>query len=140
MLNNKDNVKVTTLLEPNVYSADNTPAAAEIGDHRNATILVFIGVGGITFDTTNKLELKLSESEDNSSYTAVGRADVSGVTVGDGGVIKSLTAAHAAAETMKLGYLGRKPYLKLLADFSGTHGTGTPLAAVVMSEPYKLPV
>jgi hypothetical protein len=33
----------------------------------------------------------------------------------------------------RFGYKGGKRYLKLLADFSGTHGTGTPVAAVVMA-------
>ena len=32
----------------------------------------------------------------------------------------------------KIGYIGGKPYLKLLADFSGTHGTGTPVSALVV--------
>ena len=32
----------------------------------------------------------------------------------------------------KVGYVGNKRYLKLLADFSGTHGIGTPIAATVI--------
>jgi hypothetical protein len=45
-------------------------------------------------------------------------------SVGTGGIVKSLIAAHAAADTTEVGYIGGKRYLKVLADFSGTHGTG----------------
>jgi len=48
------------------------------------------------------------------------------------GIIKSLTSAHAAADVYRFGYVGNKRYLKLLADFSGTHGSGTPIAAMVL--------
>jgi hypothetical protein len=54
---------------------------------------------------------------------------VSGIT---NGIIKSLVAAHAAAAVYRYGYKGGKRYLKLLADFSGTHGTGTPIAAIAL--------
>jgi hypothetical protein len=34
----------------------------------------------------------------------------------------------------KIGYIGGKRFLKLLADFSGTHGTGTPISATLIEE------
>jgi hypothetical protein len=34
----------------------------------------------------------------------------------------------------KIGYIGGKGYLKLTADFSGTHGTGTGISAVLCAE------
>ena len=37
--------------------------------------------------------------------------------------MKALVAAHAAAEQFLVGYRGKKRYVKLTADFSGTHGT-----------------
>ena len=33
---------------------------------------------------------------------------------------------------LRFGYVGGKRYVKLLAAFSGTHGTGTPIAGVVI--------
>ena len=39
--------------------------------------------------------------------------------------MKALVAAHAAAEQFLVGYRGKKRYVKLTADFSGTHGTAT---------------
>lgn len=115
-----------------VLAADNTPAAVDLQNYHSAEIALAIGVGGITFDATNKIEFKLTHSDDDSTYTPVETADMLGVTVATGGIIKSLVAAHAAAGVYRFGYKGGKRYLKLLADFSGTHGSGTPIAAMVI--------
>lgn len=117
---------------PATLNADNTPAAIDMGNFDAAVICISVGVGGITFDTTNKVEFKLTHSDDDSTYTAVAQEDVKGATVGTGGIIRSLVAAHAAASLTEVGYHGGKRYLKLLADFSGTHGTGTPISCVVV--------
>ena len=58
--------------------------------------------------------------------------DVTGVDSVSNGIVKALIAAHAAADVTKIGYKGGKRYLKLLADFSGTHATGTPIDAIVV--------
>ncbi len=125
-------ISVATLIGAATLSADNTPAAVDLQGFDAAEIVLAIGVGGITFRGTNKVEFKLTHSDDDSTYTDVATADMLGVTVASGGIIKSLIAAHAAAATYRYGYKGGKRYLKLLADFSGTHGTGTPIAALVV--------
>ena len=140
MIDRSKDVIVNPLIPAGVYSADNTPVAVQIDNAKDSTIVLDIGVGGITFTSSNKVEFKLTESDDGESYTAVADGDVVCVTVGAGGIIKSLVAAHAAATIDVLGYIGSAKYLKLLADFSGTHATGTPLAAyVVQSEAYLKP-
>lgn len=125
-------ISVATLIGAATLSADNTPAAVDLIGFQGAEIVLAIGVGGITFSGTNKVEFKLTHSDDDSTYTDVTTDDMLGVTVASGGIIKSLVAAHAAAASYRYGYKGGKRYLKLLADFSGTHGTGTPIAAVVI--------
>ena len=113
--------------------ADNTPAALDLQGYDAAELILSIGVGGITFSGTNKIEFVLTHSDDNSTYEAVTVDDVLGVaSVGDGGIIKALTAAHATASAYRFGYVGGRRYLKLLADFSGTHGAGTPISAVLL--------
>lgn len=113
-------------------SADNTPAAVDLRGYEAAEILLSIGIGGITFSGTNKVEFKLTHSDDDSTYTDVTDADMLGVTGITSGIIKALTSAHAAAGVYRFGYKGGKRYLKLLADFSGTHGSPTPIAATVV--------
>lgn len=131
---------VSTLLPAATYSADNTPAAVDLQGFNAAEIVLGIGVGGITFSGTNKIEFVLTHSDDDSTYTNVADADMLGVSSISSGIIKSLTAAHATATHYRFGYKGNKRYLKLLADFSGTHGTGTPLSAcVIKGEPELAP-
>lgn len=121
------------LLPAAAYDADNTPAAFDIGTAQACTVLIDVGVGGITFTSTDKVEFKLTHCDTSGGvYTAVAQADVVGVTVGSGGIVRSLTAAHATPSVTVVGYVGRKQFLKLLADFSGTHGAATPMAAVAV--------
>lgn len=131
----RDNVTLISpviAIEPAVLTADNTPVAVDLRGFGAAALILAIGVGGITFSGSNKIEFLLTHSDDNSTYTAVTADDLVDVeTVGTGGMILALTAAHAAATVHKFGYIGGKRYLKLLADFSGTHGTGTGISAVV---------
>lgn len=142
----KHNIKVVPAIVPAVRTTDNTPAAIDTLGYKGATVCTHVGAGGITFDASNKIEFKLTHSDDNSTYDAVAAADVLmpvGETLGDGGVIRSFTAAKAAADTEvhSVGYRGKKRYIKLLSDFTGTHGTGTAMAAdVILSNPISKPV
>jgi hypothetical protein len=115
-----------------VLAADNTPANLDLQGYDAAEILLDIGVGGITFTTTNKIEFVLTHSDDGTTFTNVTTDDMLGVTVASGGIIRSLVAAHAAAAVYRYGYKGGRRFLRLLADFSGTHATGTPIAASVL--------
>jgi hypothetical protein len=123
------------LLPPASYDADNTPASFDIGLAESCTVFVNVGVGGITFSTTNKVEFVLTHSDvTGEGFEAVTQADVKGVTVGEGGIIRALTAAHATPSVVKVGYVGRKRFLRLLADFSGTHGTATPMSVLAVRD------
>lgn len=133
----RNNIKSVVGIGNATFTADNTPAAIDLDGFDAAVIEFAVGVGGITFDTTNKVEFKVTHSDDDSTYTAVADADVeltesNITTVGTGGIVYSLIAAHAAATVVNIGYVGNKRYVKILADFSGTHGTGTPIGVQVI--------
>ncbi|QYX58117.1 hypothetical protein K1T73_07055 [Roseovarius sp. SCSIO 43702] len=126
-------LSVASAIDAATLAADNTPAAIDLRGFDAAEIVLAIGAGGITFTSSNKIEFKLTHSEEDASYEPVTEVDVLGVEeIGSGGVIKALVAAHAQAGVYRFGYVGGKRYLKLLAAFSGTHGTGTPIAGVVI--------
>jgi hypothetical protein len=121
--------------------ADNTPTAIDLRGFNSAEIILGVGIGGITFNGTNKVEFKMTHADDKADgsapdggdFTAVDIKDVLGVaSVGAGGIIKALTAAHAAAAVYRVGYKGGKRWIKVLADFSGTHGTPTPMGLFVL--------
>lgn len=142
MFDHASKAKFAVALGPAALDADNTPAALDRQGYESLTLAIAVGVGGITFTSTNKVEFKWTHSDDGTTYTAVVAADIVGEpTVGDGGIVKSLTAAHAAAAVYKYGYKGSKRYHKLLADFGGTHAAATPLAAVwELGHPHVAPV
>ncbi|MCR6734450.1 MAG: hypothetical protein NVV83_10380 [Afipia sp.] len=134
-------VSPAVLIGAATLDADNTPVGVSIADFESALIEIAVGAGGITFTGTNKIEFKLTHSDDNSTYEAVAQRDIAGATVTAGGIIKSLIAAHAAADVTKVGYVGGRPWLKLLADFGGTHAAGTPISAtVIRANPHLGPV
>jgi len=125
-------VSVATLIGAAVLTADNTPASIDRAGFEAVEIVLAIGAGGITFSGSNKIEFVLTHSDDDTTYTNVADADLLGVTGTANGIIKALTSAHAAPASYRFGYKGGQRYLKLLADFSGTHGTGTPIAATAI--------
>lgn len=133
---NASSIFPISVLPPAVYAADNTPAAIDSVDYGALSLLLHIGVGGITFTGTNKIEFVLTHSDDNVTYTNVTDDDLikdalAPATISNG-IVRALTAAHAAPTMQKIGYIGGKRYLKLLADFSGTHATGTPVSATAV--------
>lgn len=122
---------------PVVLAADNTPAAIDTRGYDAVEILLGIGIGGITFTADDRITIELSHSDDNAAYEAPAITDLLGVASVSAGasgysVVKSLVAAHAAAADYRFGYVGGKRYLKLLFNFAGTHGAGTPLHAVFL--------
>lgn len=125
-------ITVVSAIGAAVLDADNTPAAIDLQGYNAAEIILAIGEGGITFTSTNKIEFKVTHSDDNSTYTDVTDDDILGVSSISDGIVKALTSAHATADVSRFGYVGGKRYLKILADFSGTHGTGTPISAIVI--------
>lgn len=140
----RDIISHVAVLEgvPNAtYATDNTPVAIDTRGYGSGMLVFDIGVGGITFSVTNKIEFVVTHSDDNSTYTAVVDNDVYGITGITDGIVKSLEAAHAAATITRIGYLGCKRYIKVLADFSGTHGVGTPISVnFVAGRPMLEPV
>ena len=114
-----------------IVTATPTPAAVDLLDYGACTFELFMGAGGITFSGANRVDYTVTESDDNSTYTApvddalilpVGTAAPGGT-----GIVRSVIAAHAAADTTVpiAGYRGKKRYVKCVPVFVGTHGVGT---------------
>lgn len=127
-------------LGPVAANADANTGAIDLAGFMAAEILIGLGIGGITFSTTNKIEIVVEDSDDGSTFAAVDQVDILGATVASGGIVKAFTAAHAAAADYRVGYVGGKRYVRVSADFSGTHGTATPIhVAVVGLSPMNTP-
>jgi hypothetical protein len=130
------NMKAVPAITPGTYTSDQISAALDTSlySYKALTIAVYLGVGGITFDSTNKLEVNVTHSDDDSTYVSVTDDDVvipysTTATVAllgaTDGTVKALVALHAAAEVFLCGYRGKKRYVKVQLDFDGTHSPGT---------------
>ena len=98
------------VIAPAVLAADNTPDAIDMLGWRGATLLLTIGAGGITFSDTNKIEFVLTHSYDGTEYVPVTSDDIitddlAPATITNG-IIRALTAAKAAADLQRVGYIG----------------------------------
>jgi hypothetical protein len=113
-----------------VYSTDTNGASIDLQGYDAAELVLAIGVGGITFTGVNRLDFVMQHSDNGSDWAAVSDTDLLGVSGTTGGIVRALVAAHAAAATYRYGYKGPRRFVRVVADFSGTHATGTPLAAV----------
>lgn len=132
-------MKPVIAITPAVLAADNTPAAIDLQGYYAATILLHVGAGGITFTSTNKIEFKVTHSDDDVTYSTCDETDfdwLDSAELTDGattdGIIKSIKAAHAAAAVYRINYTGGRRFLKILADFGGTHSSGTLIGAWVL--------
>mgnify|MGYP001457256663 CR=1 FL=1 len=120
-------------------TATATPSATAVDllDFGACTFEMYAGIGGITFTTTNRIDYIVYESDDNSTFTAAGDdaliLDPGATAPGGTGIVRSLIAAKAAADTVisTVGYRGKKRYAKCVPTFGGTHGTGTPVGVTV---------
>lgn len=99
----------------------------------------YVGIGGITFTGTNRLDVVIQESADGSTWTEVVEEDLIlpyGLTYGTAasGIVKSYTAIKAAADTAYalVGYRGKARYARLRLEFGGTHSSPTPMAVIVI--------
>jgi hypothetical protein len=123
-----DGAKHTILVGVQTRTTDIESAAFATRDFAVNEIEVDVGIGGITFDGTDS-------ADGVAAYAAVtdsGHVLLDGAAVDpdSGGVVKAFVAAHAAAARYVLTILTPGWY-KLKFEFSGTHGTGTPLAATL---------
>lgn len=123
---------IALIVGPIVMNGTPAVASVDLQDHKSAEIILGIGIGGITFDGTNKIEFIVEHSDDDSVYSAVTDDEMLGITGITGGIVKSLVAAHATAASYRFGYIGGKRYVKVTPTFGGTHGTGTPLYCAVV--------
>lgn len=123
-----------------------TPTA-DTKSWKSVTFGFYVGIGGITFTPTNRMDVVIQESDDDSTWTSVVAEDLIlpyGLTYGTAasGIVQSFIAIKSAADTAYtlVGYRGKKRYARQQFLFGGTHATGTPVAAlVVLGHPMHLP-
>ena len=90
-------------------------------------------IEGDTLSSSVKIDFKLEESSDDSTYTAVtSNTSVTDGAVDSSGIFSTLDANAETPQISTIGYIGGSRYIRVVADFTGTHSNGTPIAAQVV--------
>ena len=141
MFDLKNNIELVECLNAIVKAADTNAAGIDTQGFNSSMAIVNVGAPGVTFSTTHKVDIKLEDSSDNSTFTAVTDNNyVTGGTVGGTGIWQTIDADGDCNAVYGLGYVGPERYYRVVLDFSGTHGTGTVFGVVgAQSNPLHAP-
>lgn len=134
-----NNIKLMQSIAPVAASADANGTGVDTQGFENVAIVVDTGIEGITLSGTNKIEFELEHSDDDSTYVDASSSDVNG-TLGANGLFLTLDANAETPQISEIEYLGTKRYVRVVANFSGTHGSATPISAfVILGKPRHAP-
>jgi len=134
--------KFVQLFGPVAATADQN-GTVDLNGYNAASIVFNLGAEGITLSGTDKIAATIQHSDDNSTWVAVGASDIiipkgivaTGLAAPDtNGVVFTADANAKIPAVFGVGYRGAKRYLKAIADYSGTHGTATPVSALAILE------
>lgn len=128
-----NNIVGVASIAPVVLASDTNGTGVDLQGYESATVLLSVGIEGITLSTSNKIEFELEESDDDSTYTDVTSAtSVTETTIAAGGLFFTADGNADIPAVTTIGYVGGARYIRVVANFSGTHGTGTPISATVI--------
>ena len=131
MFDLKNNIQLVESLNSIVKDADTNSTGIDTQGANSAMVIVNVGAPGITFSGSNKVDIKLEDSADNSTFAAVTNNNfVTGGTVDSAGIWQTIDANGECNAVYGLGYVGPERYIRVVLDFSGTHGTGTSFGVV----------
>ena len=141
MFDLKNNIELVESLNAIVKDADTNSTGIDTQGANSAMVMVNVGAPGVTFSGSVKVDVKLEDSADNSTYGAVTNNNfVTGGTVDSNGIWQTVDADGDCNAVYGLGYVGPERYYRVVLDFSGTHGTGTVFGVVgAQSNPLHAP-
>lgn len=136
-----NNMRTVTSLVPATRTADANGTGVDTTGYESVELVVPLGLSGDTLSGSVKLDLEVEESDDDSTYTDVAEADLIGATSGTTtGNFGTIDAAAEDEKIYRVGYRGRKKYVRPVLNFTGTHTNGIPCAAmVVLGNPRHAP-
>jgi hypothetical protein len=131
MFDLKQNIKLVECLNAIVKTADTNASGVDTQGANSAMVIVNVGAPGVTFSGSVKVDVKLEDSADNSTYGAVTDNNfVTGGTVDSNGIWQTIDADGECNAVYGIGYVGPKRYFRVVLDFTGSHSTGTAFGVV----------
>lgn len=121
------NILVTQHLSPVNSTATKTSTTIDLQGYNSANILFAVGLCGDTLSGSLYWTLKLTHSDDDTTYTDTALTDLnnSALTV-------TINSSSLDRTVYGFGYNGAKRYLRAVATPTGTHSVGTPIGIVAL--------
>jgi len=134
-------VAVRHSLVPATVNSDANGTTIDRRGFESVEHAVILGQSGDSLSGSRRIDLKLQHSDDAAAWDAVTTEDVLGADIGTDGVFATVDNAAEDETIYRLGYIGGRRYSRVVADFSGSHSNGTPIAAVaLLSHAHSKPV
>ena len=128
-----NNIIGVSSLVPLVRTADANGDGVDLQGFEAAMFMVSMGAEGDTLSSSVKIDFKLEESDDNSSFSAVSSSlSVTDGSVDSNGIFATFDDNAEAPAIAAIGYVGGKRYIRVVADHTGTLSNGSPYGAVVI--------
>ncbi len=129
----RSNISVVQTIAPVAGAADADGATVDLQGYESCTFVINMGIEGITLSGSNKIEIELEESTDNSTWTNVtASTSVIGATPNSDGKVATFDDNAETPSVATVAYIGDKRYVRAVANFSGTHGTATPYSVTAI--------
>lgn len=126
-----DDLVVAQIIDPQVYTTDQTSSAVDLQGFESCLLVANVGITGDTLSTSVKVEFEVQHSDDDSTYAACADADIQDAVTGTNtGTFAVVDAAADDEQAYKCAYVGSKRYVKVVANFTGTHTNGIELGVV----------
>ena len=135
-------LKKVKALSNAVLTADATGATVDAFGYETVAITAIVGASGDTLSGSVYVELELEHSDDNSSWADCANADIkTAITGTNTGTFAKIDDAAEDDAIYSVQYVGGRRYVRIVANLTGTHTNGIPVAAVaVLSGSRELPV
>jgi hypothetical protein len=129
-----NNIKVVRAISPTRVT-DNTAQTSQAVDGANFDSVTFVLAVGSLADADMTLAVEVQECDTSGgSYTAVADADLIGTETG-----AALTFSDDN-EQVKIGYIGKKRYTKLVVTPSGNSGNADLCAVAILGHARNMPL
>jgi hypothetical protein len=124
--------KTQQMLAPATYSTDQLSVKFDLQDYSDFQIIADVGAANDTWSGTDKIEIEVQDSDDDSTYAATADANISNAVSGTntGTMVKLTNSSAQQNQTYACAYRGNKRYVKVAVNFSGTHGSGSVIGII----------
>ena len=142
MRDTSSNLQIVQAMAPAVRNTDTNTLNIDRQGYGSLTIVVAYGVAGDALNASNKIEARLFDSDDGSTFSLVPDSAIIGTSlVADAAMFARADAPSKANMVYRFGYRGIRRYVRVLIDYVGTHTAGTPCAVhAILGHPANAPV